>query len=82
LWSGEEVKEVNWEKRFLALVETLRQRAQKRLRLETKLRQCRTLSTGQRRALHRRIECHAREIARLFKTLRLSKGRLEAITRD
>jgi len=77
--AGAEVKEVNWERRFLSLVAQLSRSQQKKLRLEMKLEKDHTLARSRKIRLQRMIEHHSRKSAALFRSLRINKSRLEKI---
>jgi RNA polymerase primary sigma factor len=80
--TGPEVKEVNWERRFLALVAQLSRSQEKKLRLEMNLAEDHTLSPARKAGLQRMIAHHSKKSAALVRSLRINRNRLETIARE
>jgi RNA polymerase primary sigma factor len=77
--TGPEVREVNWERRFLALVAQLSRSQEKKLRLEMKLQKDHTLSPAMKAGLQRMIAHHSRKSAALIRSLRINRNMLANI---
>jgi RNA polymerase primary sigma factor len=76
---GEEVTQVDWEKRFLSLAAQLSRSRQKKIGLEMRLERGHVLPPSGKIRLRRMIADHSRKSAALFRALRISKDRLEKI---
>jgi len=77
--AGDAVKEVDWEKRFLSLVEKLNRHEQKKRALEMTLAKGHNLSASRKIALRRTIDQYSKKRDALFRMLRINRGRLEKI---
>ena len=77
--AGDAVKEVDWEKRFLSLVEKLNRNEQKKRALEMTLAKGHNLSASRKIALRRTIDQYSKKRDALFRMLRINRGRLEKI---
>ena len=77
--AGDAVNEVDWEKRFLSLVEKLNRHEQKKRALEMTLAKGHNLSPSRKIALRRTIDQYSKKRDALFRMLRINRGRLEKI---
>ncbi len=77
--AGDAVKDVDWEKRFLSLVEKLNRNEQKKRALEMTLAKGHNLSASRKIALRRTLEQYSNKRDAIFRSLRLRTDRLERI---